>query len=336
MAFVPARNIRCLASCLLTLLAALLLGPAGAVAAEPREVAAAILGVRSEVPPEARTAGTLGRLRIGTGILIGADGLVLTIGYLILEASSVDLYDAGGQRIPAEIVAYDHDSGLGLLRARTAIDARPIMLGRSDGLPLGEPLLVLSRVGRLDGRQVALASRRDYAGYWEYLLPDALFTAPAHDPWPGAALLDRGHRLVGIGSLMVSDAVAEGVVAPGNMFVPIDALRPILGELLAQGRRDGPAHPWLGLYAGEVGGELTVKGLAEDGPAARAGLLPGDVLLAVGDSEVRSLPELYRSIWRLGAPGVTVPVRVLRGNRILELDVPSSDRMRWLHLKQSY
>ena len=329
---------------LLPLLILLALTPPGAAglraaetgAAGPREVAAAVLGVRSEVPSEARTADTLGRQRVGTGVLIGADGLVLTIGYLILEAAAVDLYDADGRRVPATIVAYDHDSGLGLVRASEPLNARPLALGRSGTLAVGEPLLILSRDGDLDGRQARLASRREFAGYWEYLLPEALFTTPPHVAWAGAALIDREQRLVGIGSLLVGDAVAEEVTSPGNMFVPIDALRPILGDLLAQGRREGPAHPWLGLYAREHGGQLMVGSLAEDGPAALAGLRPGDVLLAVGGMQVRSLPELYRGIWQLGAPGVMVPLRVMRANRVIELDVPSIDRMRWLRLKQSY
>lgn len=318
--------------------ALLLIGTSAAEAARasPREIAAAVVGLRSEVPAEARTADTLGRQRSGSGVVIDDDGLVLTIGYLILEAAAVDLYDEAGKRIPADIVAYDHESGLALVRATVPLAAKPLALGRSGEVPVGDPLLVLSRDGAFDGREVKLASRREFAGYWEYLLPDALFTTPPHAAWAGAALLDRDGRLVGIGSLLVGDAVAEEVESPGNMFVPVDALRPILGDLLALGRRDGPAHPWVGLYAREHAGHVVIANVADGGPAETAGLRPGDVVLAVGGSEVDSLSELYRSIWELGPPGVTVPLRVLRQDRVIELDVPSLDRMRWLRLKQSY
>lgn len=325
----------------LLLAAALLLAGASsatppAQAASPQEVVAAVLSVRAEVPPEARTAGTLGRQRSGTGVVIDASGLVVTIGYLVLEASAVDLWDASGRRIPAEVVGYDHDSGFGLLRASEPLEVEPVPLGISREVPVGEPLLVLSRDGELGGRETKLVSRREFAGYWEYLLPDALFTSPPHDAWAGAALIDRDGRLVGVGSLVVGDATAEDVASPGNMFVPIDALKPILGDLLALGRRDAPGHPWVGLYAQEHAGHVIVRSVADEGPAETAGLEPGDVLLAVGGSEVRSLAELYRRIWDLGQPGVTVPLRVMRESRILELDVPSIDRMRWLRLKQSY
>jgi S1-C subfamily serine protease len=310
--------------------------PFPAVAADPRETVAAVVGLRSEVPAEARTADTLGRERSGSGVVIDGTGLVLTIGYLILEASAVDLYDDAGRRIPAEVVGYDHDTGFGLLRASQPIDVAPLPLGDSRSLPIGEPLLVLSRDGQLGGREAKLVSRREFAGYWEYLLPDALFTTPPHNAWAGAALIDREGRLVGIGSLAVGDAAAEDVQSPGNMFVPVDALKPILGDLLAMGRRDAPGHPWVGLYALEHAGHVIVRSVADDGPAEGAGLQPGDVLLAVGGTQVDSLAELYRRIWDLGEPGVTVPLRVMRQNRVLELSVPSVDRMRWLRLKQSY
>jgi S1-C subfamily serine protease len=304
--------------------------------ADPRSTVAAIVGVKAEVPANARTSDTLGRERSGTGVVIDSGGLVLTIGYLILEATSVDLYPADGKRIPADIVAYDHDTGLGLVRATIPLGVAPIRLGSSKDVAVGEPLLVLSRDGALGGREAKLASRREFAGYWEYLLPDALFTTPPHGEFAGAALIDRSERLVGIGSLLVPDATASEVDSPGNMFVPTDTLPPVLGDLLALGHRDGPGHPWVGVSAQEHGGHLIVRSVADDGPAATAGVRPGDILVAVGGAQVGSLAELYRGMWRLGDPGVTVPLRILRDNRVIELSVPSIDRMHWLRLNQTY
>jgi S1-C subfamily serine protease len=304
--------------------------------AGPAETVAAVVGVKAEVPANARTAATLGRERSGSGVVIDEGGLVLTIGYLILEASAVDLHPADGKRVPAEIVGYDHDTGLGLVRASVPLGVEPIRLGRSKAIPVGEPLLVLSRDGQLSGRETKLASRREFAGYWEYLLPDALFTAPSHPAFAGAALIDREQRLVGIGSLQVGDAAAPEVQSPGNMFVPVDALGPILGDLLALGRRDAPGHPWVGMSTQEHGGHLIVRSVADDGPAETAGVRPGDVVLSVGGVEVDSLAEFYRGMWDLGEPGVTVPLRVLRNKQVIDLSVPSIDRMRWLRLNQTY
>lgn len=304
--------------------------------AGPREIAAAIVGVKAEIPPEARTADTLGRRRSGSGVVLDAAGLVLTVGYLIVEAAAVDLYDSSGKRVPADIVAYDQETGFGLVRATGRLEARPLRLGRSEEPAIGDPLLVVSRDGELGGRQVALASRREFAGSWEYLLPNALFTAPPHPAFAGAALIDREERLVGIGSLFVGDATAEGVESPGNMFIPVGALEPILGDLLALGHRDGPGRPWVGLSAMEHGGQLIVRSVSDGGPAETAGVRPGDIVIGVGGTGVDTLAELYRGMWQLGHAGVAVPLRLMRGSRPVEVTVPSTDRMRWLRLNQTY
>ena len=318
------------------LLGVVLAAWSGVAAAGPAETVAAVIGLKAEVPANARTAGTLGRERSGSGVVIDEGGLVLTIGYLILEATAVDLYPADGKRIPAEIVGYDHETGLGLVRATLPLAIEPIRLGRSKQVAVGDPLLVLSRDEQLGGRETKLASRREFAGYWEYLLPDALFTAPPHPAFAGAALIDREQRLVGVGSLQIGDAAAPDVESPGNMFVPVDALGPILADLLALGRRDAPGHPWVGMSTQEHGGHLIVRSVADDGPAENAGVRPGDVVLSVGGVEVDSLAEFYRGMWGLGEPGVTVPLRILRDRQVLELSVPSADRMRWLRLNQTY
>ena len=318
------------------LLGVVLAAWSGVAAAGPAETVAAVIGLKAEVPANARTAGTLGRERSGSGVVIDEGGLVLTIGYLILEATAVDLYPADGKRIPAEIVGYDHETGLGLVRATLPLAIEPIRLGRSKQVAVGDPLLVLSRDEQLGGRETKLASRREFAGYWEYLLPDALFTAPPHPAFAGAALIDREQRLVGVGSLQIGDAAAPDVESPGNMFVPVDALGPILADLLALGRRDAAGHPWVGMSTQEHGGHLIVRSVADDGPAENAGVRPGDVVLSVGGVEVDSLAEFYRGMWGLGEPGVTVPLRILRDRQVLELAVPSADRMRWLRLNQTY
>jgi S1-C subfamily serine protease len=317
-------------------LLALFLLVSGPAVADPGAVIEAVVGLRAEVPAEARTSDTLGQERLGSGVVIDGEGLVLTIGYLIVEASAVDLYDAEGTRIPAEVVGYDHDTGLGLVRARAPLKARPVPLGRSADVRIGDPLLVISRAGALAGRETRLADRRDYAGYWEYLLEGALLTTPAHPAFGGAALIDTDGRLVGIGSLGINDAAAAGVASPGNMFVPVDALKPIMADLLAFGKRDGAHRPWLGVYAREVGGHVVVTGVAEDGPAAAAGVEAGDLVLGVGGQPVTSLAEFYRRIWGLGDAGVQVPLQVTRGPRPLSLRVTSMDRLRWLKLNQSY
>jgi S1-C subfamily serine protease len=307
------------------------------VHAAPKDVLGAVYGVRAEVPGDARTAETLGRERTGSGVLIDRSGLVVTIGYLVLEASSVDLIDKAGKRIPAEVVGYDHDTGFGMVRATLPIAATPAELGDSTTLDVGEPALVVANVGGLEGVQAKLVDRREFAGYWEYLLDDALFTTPRFDDFGGAALLDTQGRLLGIGSLQVGDASGSGIPSPGNMFVPIDALKPLLANLEKPGSRDGPARPWLGVYLQDVGGHLIVGGVADEGPAAKAGVAAGDLIVGVGEQPVEGLGDFYRRVWATGDAGVSVPLDVLKpGQGRTRLSVQSIDRLKWLKLDSSF
>ncbi|MGH6944814.1 MAG: S1C family serine protease, partial [Geminicoccaceae bacterium] len=232
-----------------------------------------IVHLSATIPNAARTAGTLGTAREGTGVVIDDGGLVVTIGYLILEATEVTVSGPGSEPIDATIVAYDHESGLGLVRARRPLNVAPLPLGDASKLRPLQPLLVASRTDALDAAGVYLVDRREFAGSWEYLLEDAIFTSPPHAEFGGAGLIDEGGRLVGIGSLFVNDATFhEGNPIPGNMFVPIDLLKPIMADLLARGRRAEPPRPWLGVSLEEHRGRLFVTRVSPDGPAAAGGI----------------------------------------------------------------
>jgi S1-C subfamily serine protease len=304
----------------------------GPLVAGPLE---AVVGVRATVPADARTAGVLGTEREGSGVVIGTDGLVLTIGYLILEAENAEILLPGERTVPAEIVAYDYDTGFGLLRPLAALDIAPLPLGKSADLDEHSEVLVAS-FGTVGSTSAAyVVSRRAFAGYWEYLLPDAIFTAPPHHAYGGASLIGPDGRLLGIGSLLVSDAVADSRM-PGNMFVPIDALRPILADLLERGRSSKSPRPWLGVYAEELRGHVFVNRVAPYGPAAAAGVRTEDIILAVKGKPVTSLADFYREVWALGKAGVEVPLTVLRGAGLADIAVTSADRYDYLKLKRSY
>lgn len=312
-------------------LAADVRGPATA-----QEALQAVVEVDARVPPDARTAASLGTEREGTGIVIDSNGLVLTIGYVILEASEVEIAGAEGEPMPATIVAYDHESGFGLIRASQGLEIAPIGLGDSDQIRRRQPLLAVSHVGGLDAKGVFVADRRDFAGYWEYLLEDAIFTTPPHGQFGGAALLDREGRLVGVGSLFVADAIRQQRPVPGNMFIPINQLKPIMADLLTNGRRSGPPRPWLGLYLEEHRGRLFVTRVAPEGPAAAAGIQEDDVILGVDGQAVGGLADFYRTLWSQGEAGIEVPLNVLQGMETQRATVQSSDRYRYLRLSPTY
>jgi S1-C subfamily serine protease len=311
-------------------IAAILALAASAAIAQPtpEQTLSAVVAVNAKISQGARSAATLGMQRRGSGALIG-QGYVLTIGYLVIESEAIEVVGAGGRTVPARLAGYDHASGFGLLRLLAPLEGTPLALGDSAALAEREPAMVVSAPGREGATIVYVVSRRPFSGSWEYHLDSAIFTYPAVPEWSGAPLISAKGELVGVGSLIVADAGAPGMQAPGNMFVPIDLLKPILRDLIDQGRRSGPSRPWLGVNADEVRGRLFVSRLSADGPAERAGLQANDIVLAVGGEEVTTLAEFYRKVWSRGAAGVEVPLKILRGAQVRELTVRSIDRARY-------
>ena len=296
---------------------------------------AAIVKVATIAVPDARSAATLGRERQGSGVLIGENGLVLTIGYLIVEADDVKITDAKGRTLPAIVVGYDHASGLGLIRSVVPLDAKPIPLGDSSSLAERDPVLIAS--GGDDAASFAwIVSKRLFTGSWEYQLDYALYTSPPTTNWSGAALIDRDGKLVGIGSLIVREATDGEPRMPGNVFVPIDVLKPILNDLVKTGRRAGAARPWLGVATDEVQGRLLVTRVSPDGPADVAGMQAGDIILGVGGDTVHSQSEFYSKVWGRGKAGDEIALKVLQGADIKNITIRSIDRNEYFRPKQTY
>jgi S1-C subfamily serine protease len=327
----------------LALIAALLL--AAAIAVDPvaraapstlENLVSGILHIKATIDPDGRTAENLGREREGTGIVIDNNGLILTIGYLMVEAQGAEVTTHDGHTVPAAVVGYDYETGFGLLRAITPIAARALAFGKSADVKEGDRELAISYGGENAILPVHVVSKRAFAGSWEYLIEDAIFTAPPHPTWSGAALINRDGELVGVGSLMVSDAAGTGDSVPGNMFVPIDRLRPILVSLVANGRVAGPGRPWLGLNTAEIHGHLVVSSVTPDGPAQKAGLHRGDIILGVDGKTPDTLADFYREVWAEGDAGVEVPLDVLHGSEKLRIGVTSMNRLDHLKLKSSY
>ncbi|MCC7047638.1 MAG: serine protease [Alphaproteobacteria bacterium] len=293
-------------------------------------VLASILGLHTEIPGDAFTAGTLGTERSGNGIVIREDGLVLTIGYLVTEAKTIWLTTHKGSAVGGYPLAYDQATGFGLVQALGRLDLPALPRGSSAAVNRGDPVVLAAHGGRGHCLNAKVIAKHEFAGYWEYVLDEALFTAPAHPHWGGAALIDRSGRLAGIGSLLVEEKAGDKEVQ-GNMIVPIDLLEPILNDLLTYGRVNHPPRPWIGFYATEIKSHVAVAGLAKGGPAETAKLEVGDVVLEVAEEPVRSLADLFRKIWRCGDAGVEVPFTIARtGGQVLAIKVRSADRSDFL------
>ena len=286
----------------------------------------AIVSVRTRIPEDAFTANILGTERAGHGVLIGERGLVLTIGYLVTEANDVWLVGNNGRAVRGDVVGYDYESGLGLVQALGILDLPSLALGSAKDLRIQQEVVVAACGGRAHALKARVAAKREFAGYWEYVLDEAIYTAPPHPSWGGAALLGADGRLCGIGSLYIDQVVPQMSGQDGNMSVPVDLLEPIMTDLMSYGRSLKPARPWLGMFVSEVDTQLLVAGVYDDAPAARTALRTGDVIVEVGGLPVNGLATLFRTVWAQGTAGCEVPLTVQRAGHSFEVRVPSIDR----------
>lgn len=289
-----------------------------------------VVGVRSSIPEDAFTAEVLDTERAGNGVVIRESGVVLTIGYLIVEADSVWLTRHDGRLVPGYALAYDQETGFGLVQALGRLEVPALPLGSSGGARVDDAVVVAGVGGRHRSVAARIAARQEFAGYWEYLLDDAIFTIPAHPHWGGAAMIGAAGELLGIGSLQLQREGKGGRAEELNMIVPIDALTPILDEMMTVGRANRSPRPWLGLYATEVEDKVVVAGVATKGPAAAARLKPGDVLLAIAGVELTGLADFWRRVWARGPAGVDVPLTLYRDGRVVERRITSADRDQFL------
>jgi S1-C subfamily serine protease len=289
----------------------------------------AVVLVRCEIPEDAFTAPILGTERAGNGVVINESGLVLTIGYLITEASVIWLATNKGTVVGGYPLAYDQNTGFGLVQPLGKLGVKPIERGSAASLRVGENVVIAGHGGRAHALKATVFAKREFAGYWEYVLDEALFTAPAHPQWGGSALIGADGKLAGIGSLLVQEKI-DASTLQGNMIVPIDLLTPILDDMTKTGRASRAPRAWLGMYATEAGERLVVAGLAPGAPAERAGIRVGDAVIEVGGAKPSSLADLWRKVWAHGAPGAIVPLKFARGGKIIEARLTSADRADFL------
>jgi len=235
----------------------------------------------------------------------------------------VDLLTADGRSFPATVVGYDYATGFGLLRALRPLPIKPVQIGQSATLADRELVLIVG----YDGVAPAyVVSRRQFVGYWEYLLDEAIYTAPATVNWSGAALLSREGKLLGIGSLVVSDAMGARSQVPGNLFVPIDLLKPLLGDLIANGKSSARPRPWIGVNTQEVQGNVIVTRVSPESPAAEAAIRIGDVIVGIAGQSIKGQADFYNRLWSRGEAGVEILLDVLREGRVEKVPVKSMDR----------
>ena len=284
-----------------------------------------VVALEARVSEDAFTAETLGTERVGNAIIIGAQGLLVTIGYLVTEADEVQLTTGDGRRMQAHVLGIDQTTGFGLIHALEPLDLPALPLGDSRRLRSEDVVIAAGGGGRAHALAGRLLTRAPFAGYWEYHLDEAMFVEPDHPHWSGAALINAAGALVGVGSLRIEQRTSDGHVRPLNMFVPSQLLAPIVDDL-AHGRPTAPARPWLGVFAQELDHHVVVLGVSSGSPAASADLNRGDIIRQVAGQSVTDLASFYTHLWRLGPAGVLAPLTVQRGHNIVDVEVVTVDR----------
>ena len=295
-----------------------------------------VVRIKTFINPDGRTVENLGRERSGSGVVIDNSGLIVTIGYLMVEAHSAEIETQDGRKIQAEVLGYDNETGFGLLKATQPLKVRPFVIGKSSELRVKDPVLAASHGGINGVAPAQVAVRREFAGNWEYLIDGAIFTAPPHTDWSGAALIDKDGKLVGVGSLIVNDVTGKGVNAPGNMYVPIDLLTPVLADLIAGASGSGKSRPWIGVTTEEVRGRLFVARATAGAPAEKAGLRKGDIIVGVNGEPISGLADFYRKIWKQGEAGVMIPLDILADNGVKRVEIKSMNCNDHLRLKSTF
>jgi S1-C subfamily serine protease len=311
-----------------------------------------VVRLTSEVPEDAFSAQTLGTEREGNAVLISEDGLLLTIGYLVVDAHTITIKAYGGEPIAAELVGYNHESGMAIIHALAPLPVQPIEIGSAEKIDEQTPVIIAPYGGEHHSICAQVVSRREFAGAWEYMLDRAIFTTPIHPNWSGAALISEDGKLCGLGSLWINDAERkrkdtgfdildetkkdQSKDSPGNMFVPIDLLKPVYDDLVSVGIASGEQRPWLGMYTAEAMSRLFVSGVIPDGPADSAGIEPGDLIIGIDDQNADSLPDMYRRLWSLGPAGTEITVNLRRDGEDIDIVVTSDSRYSFMERRKKH
>ncbi|MDC0631582.1 S1C family serine protease [Candidatus Pelagibacter sp.] len=290
-----------------------------------RRIYQSVVKIDSIVPSDARTANSLGTIRGGNGIVID-DKHILTIGYIVVEAETITITLPNGVVVPAELAGYDHTTGFGILKTILPSKLTPLQIGNSDKLNKEDLLYVLPYLTEGAPSAVKMVSRRSFTGWWEYFLDKPIYTHPMNTSFAGSALINEFGELLGIGSLYVSDAAAEGVPMPGNLFVPINDLKPILNDLIVNGKRTADVKPYMGLTSNDDTGKVMVTRVNDDGPAAKAGFKENDIILKVNKINIQDTEKFYKTVWSQGGPGTLLDFEIERNNQIISLKLTTMDR----------
>jgi S1-C subfamily serine protease len=283
-------------------------------------VVPATVAVAVEVPETHPSAAILGTERLGTGVVVDRAGLLLTVNYVVIGASSVEVTLLDETRVDGRVVAHDFASGLAVIEI-SAHGLAALDLCPSSALGVGQDIFIVAAAGENKRRANSgmITSIAPFDAYWDYSLDRAITTTAMNPGLGGAPLLDSHGRVAGIASLDLNE------IGRFTLAIPVDDFLTHRNELLQHGRRvSRPARAWVGLYCYTFRDHVVIAGVLPGTPAEQAGLAAGDVVLTVDGQTIANRHELYSALW-LHRPGDVLEFRVFRNNAVKRLAVPSGD-----------
>jgi len=286
-----------------------------------RHLLGAVVNLHAMVPRAHPSSRILGNERMGSGVIVDPSGLVLTVNYVVMGASTVDVGFLKGRRVKAEVVAQDFEVGLALVRVkRQGLTAVPLAGGTD--LTCGEPVIAVASTGpqerRISGGLVTYLG--EFEAYWEYLLEHGIVSSAQNPGFGGGGLFSMTGALLGVVYLPLNEIVRC------SLAIPVDNYREHASELLRYGRVvSRPKRAWLGVFAHALEEGVVVAGVVPDGPGDRSGLQEGDLIVSLNAEEVGNRRDFYLSLWR-HEPGEPLTLEVMRDNKVRRFEVKGGDR----------
>jgi len=279
----------------------------------------ATVHIEARIPETHPSTRILGSERMGSGTIIDAAGLVLTVNYVVLGAEQVKVTMIDQRAYVAEVVRTDFASGLALVRIPEE-RLTALTLRHTSDVALGEECFVVASVGEGSARIAngAISYLGPFDANWEYVLERAIMTTAMNPGLGGGPLCDPLGRVLGVVSLNLNEIGRFSLAVPSDYYLDarddfVDGRRPAVG-----------ARAWLGLFCYSVKEHVVIQGLLPGGPGEQAGLKAGDVILAIDGEDVGDRRSLYRRLWTHPA-GDPVTLKIFRGRETKTVTVASGD-----------
>lgn len=271
---------------------------------------------------------------LGSGVLVSPEGYILTNHHVISDADEIDIALSDGRKVKGKVIGSDPETDIAVLKIEAKKLPTPITLGTVESVHVGDVVLAIGNpfgVGQTVTSGIVSALGRDHVGintFENFIQTDAAIN-PGNS---GGALIDTRGNLIGINTAIYSN---NGGSMGIGFAIPINLAKQIMESILANG---SVTRGWVGVEPQNLSKELSeslglpgnttgvlISGVLEGGPAARGGIKPGDVLVAINGNSIQDVRGLLNGIAQI-SPGNQAKLTVLRKGKEMELTVQTGTR----------